>query len=441
MQPATEEEEEMELLMTDNQQLQLLGQGTYGCAFYPEINCKTHHITQSSRNYLSKIHFQDDSSKREMDIGQRIVKRVPNYRYFFAPIVESCPVQLASLRQNKIKQCNVLTNATLSNRQIMSSKVPYLGKLTLDKYFNSLFQNQYCGRLRSNTRCVNMTVTYIKKLINSYLYLITSFQKLNADVGVVHLDVKSDNIMYDTKHHLPILIDFGMSYCIDWLQLPAYLSFKYPFGVQSFSYSPWCLEVCLLTHLARHGRPKHQTMNSHGGYIDEALLKTITPPELLETYSSLCADFVKSNINHHVFTEAERQTLQSNLQNWIVRLGQNKTLESLWTSLLTSHRTWDLYAVAMMYLYEMEDSGLLNLYPSGSTELQATPVRQFLNQLKRVILAVPDQRPNGKQMFQDARALFAKMTLTNYQQITSSNMQQRAQARRKANRALLLNQN
>lgn len=273
-----DDKEEVELLMADNRQLQLLGQGTYGCAFYPEINCKTHHIARkNSRNYLSKIQFQDESLQREMDIGQRIVKRVPNYRYFYAPIVESCPVQLAHLRQNKIKQCNVLTKATLSNRPIMSSKVPYLGKLTLEKYFNSLFQNQYCGRLRSSTQCVNMTVTYIKKLVNSYLYLIQSFQKLNTDVGVVHLDVKADNIMYDTKHHLPILIDFGMSYCVDWLQLPAYLSFKYPFGVQSFSYSPWCIEVSLLTHLARYLRPQQPHTNSHGGYVDEARLKTQTP--------------------------------------------------------------------------------------------------------------------------------------------------------------------
>jgi len=448
----TKEEEELELLLTDNQQLQLLGQGTYGCAFYPEINCKTHHIVAgSSRNYLSKIQFQDESLTREIEIGQRIVKRVPNYRYYYAPIIESCPVQLANLRQNKIKQCNVLTKATLSNRPIMSSKVPYLGKLTLEKYFTSLFQKQHCTSKSANRRllppetsssseqqqCVTMTVTYIKKLVNSYLYLIPSFDTLNTKVGVVHLDVKGDNIMYDTKHHLPILIDFGMSYCIEWLQLPAYLSFKYPFGVESFSYSPWCIEVSLLTHLARYLRPKQQsqTINRHGGYVDETLLKSTTPPELLQTFTSLCADFVKSNINsRHVFTDAERHTLQSNLQNWIVGLAQHKTLESLWTSLLASYRTWDLYAVAMMYLYEMEDSGLLLIYPSGSTDLQATPVRQFLNQLKHVILATPDQRPTGKQMVQDARALFTKMTLTNYLQITSANLQ----ARKKARRILLL---
>lgn len=162
---------------------------------------------------------------------------------------------------------------------------------------------------------------------------------------------------------------------------------------------------------------------------------------MIETYKSLCADFVRENINSQVvFTDAERQTLLANLQTWIVRLAQNKTLESLWTSLLSSHRTWDLYAVAMMYLYEMEDSGLLNLYPSGSTELQASPVRQFLNQLKHVILAVPDQRPAGKQMFQEARALFAKMTLTNYQQISAAKIQQKVQAvaMKKAKRSLLL---
>lgn len=430
-------QEEYELLMTDNQQLQLLGQGTYGCAFYPEINCKTHHIAQSSssRNYLSKIQFQDDSLQREIDIGQRIVKRVSNYRYFYAPIIESCPVQLAHLRQNKIKQCNVLTKASLSNRPIVSSKVPYLGKLTLDKYFNTLFQNQYCEKSRSNTtQCIHMTVTYVKKLINSYIYLIQSFQKLNNEVGVVHLDVKSDNIMYDAKHHLPILIDFGMSYCIDWLQLPAYLSFPYPFGVKSFSYSPWCIEVSLLTHLARYLRPTTTTTikNRHGGYVDETLLKTVTPPELIESYQTLCKEFVHNNLySRQVFTDVERQTMESQLQTWIVRLAQNKTIESLWTSLLSSYRTWDLYAVAMMYIYEMKDSGLLTLQSTES-------VRQFLNQLKHVILTLPHERPAAKQMFQDARSLFSKMTQNNYQQLVTAKIKQQkiAAVMKKAKRAV-----
>jgi serine/threonine protein kinase len=439
MQTQTEKEEELELIM-DNQQLQLLGQGTYGCAFYPEISCKTHHVVKgsSSTQYLSKIQIKDKSLQRELDIGQRIVKRIPNYRYFVAPIIESCPVQLSSLRQNKIKQCNVLTKASLSNRTIVSSKVPYLGKLTLEKYFHTLFHQQHCINNKNQTsKCVSMSVTYLKKLINTYLYLIQSYQKLNVDVGVVHLDVKADNIMYDAKHHLPIIIDLGMSYCVEWLQMPAYLSFKYPFGIQTMSYSPWCIEVSLLTHLAHYLR-RGTTPNRHGGYLDEALLKSPTPPELIATYQNFCVDYVKNNITiREVFTDAERQTYQTELQRWVASL-QSKTIESLWTSLLSTYRDWDQYALALTYLCEMHDSDLLHLFPKPeSGVVVATPVWAFVHLLKRVILSIPGQRPSSQQLFQEARALFAKMTLTNYQRVSSVKLPPaRAVAKKNAQRAV-----
>lgn len=290
-------------MVKDNQELELLGQGTYGCAFYPEINCKTHHIHPgTSRNYLSKIQYEDESLKRELKIGARIAKMFPNYRYYYAPIVESCPVQLSELKQNKIKQCQVLTKYSNNDdkKRIVSSKIPFVGKSTLNKYFNSLFQHKkkQCKIDTRHHHCRAATVTYLKKMVNTYLYLIGSFQKLNADIGVVHLDVKGDNIMYDTKNDIPILIDFGLSFCIEWLQLPKYLEFPYAFGVQSFSYSPWCIEVSLLTYLARQVRRTDSSYrNAHGGYLDEQIfLKTPISEEWLQTYQTYCRDFVKSNL-------------------------------------------------------------------------------------------------------------------------------------------------
>jgi hypothetical protein len=280
-----------------------------------------------------------------------------------------------------------------------------------------------------------MAITYLKKLINTYLYLLPSFQKLNADVGVVHLDVYSKNIMYDAKNNLPIIIDFGMSYCIDWLQLPAYLSFKYPFGVQSFSYAPWCLEVSLLTHLARHLRPTNDQPNKHGGYLDETLLKSPVSQELIRTYQAFCVDFVNANLRSILFTDADRQTLLTNLQTWIGNLAaKTKTHDALWTALLASYRTWDIYAISIMYLHEIDDAGL-----TTTTTTVATVVRSFVDQLKRVILAVPDQRPTVGQLFQEAKALFSKMTLTNYQQVQAVKLAPAQQKRAERNLQILAN--
>lgn len=391
--------------MSDNDQLELLGQGTYGCAFYPEINCQTHHIAKSNdaRQFLSKIQFQDESLAREVEVGKRIVKRVPNYRYFFAPIVSSCNVALSQLRQNKIKQCGVLNrNLDPQGVVVVSSKVPYLGKQTLEKYFSSLFDKRVCVVHRD--KCKSMTTIYLNRLINTYLYLLSAFVKLNGELGIVHLDVKADNIMYDAKNKVPVIIDFGMSYCVaDWLQYPKYLEIKHPFGVESFSYSPWCLEVSLLTHLARQVRRKN-AQNRLGGYADEQIFLGAVPTTLRETYMGLCREFVDKNLSVTIFTAEERQRALSQWQAWVTALLRQKTVAACWTALLASYQTWDLYAVAMMYLYEMEDSGVM--------EQQDATTSAFVNHLKGVILANPPQRPRAAQMSNDARKLFVRVPAT-----------------------------
>lgn len=419
--PPPKKDTEYELLVKDNQELELLGQGTYGCAFYPEISCKTHHIQPAtSRKYLSKIQYEDESLKRELKIGARIAKMFPNYRYYYAPIVESCPVQLSELKQNKIKQCQVLTKYSNNKKRIVSSKIPFVGKWTLNKYFNSLFQNKktQCRIDSRHHRCRSATVTYLKKLVNAYLYLIGSFQKLNADIGVVHLDVKGDNIMYDTKNDIPILIDFGLSFCIEWLQLPKYLEFPYAFGVQSFSYSPWCIEVSLLTYLARQvKRPDPLYKNAHGGYLDEQIfLKTPISEEWLQTYQAYCRDFVESNLKegNNDFSAEEIQKLTTDLQTWIVDLvKKSKTLDVLWTALLQTYKTWDVYAVSKMYLNEMIDTGL-------TSASAASPIREFTAQLKRVILSLPSERPPPSKLLQDTRAIFTKMSKSSYGQVAAA---------------------
>jgi|LauGreDrversion4_1035100.scaffolds.fasta_scaffold85311_1 hypothetical protein len=404
---------ELELLTQDNQELELLGQGTYGCAFYPEITCQTHHISKTSRNFLSKIQLDDDSLQREIQVGKRIVQKLPTYRAFFAPVTESCPVQLSRLRQDKIQQCDVLKKQ--QSKRIVSSKIPFVSKVTLGEYFS-------LTKKKSSS-----TVEYVKKLINTYLYLLKSFNVLNTQLGIVHLDVKNDNIM--SKNGRPILIDFGLSYCIDWLQYPKYLEFKYPFGIQSYSYSPWCIEICFLTEVARHvrGGVVPGAKNQHGGYADEATFQSPVPSSLLDSFKTHAQDFVDHNFPANLFSDAERKLYLTQLQAWIDALPQ-KSVSALWTAILSSYNTWDLYAVAMTYLEELSHSGLLRenrveLSHSGllrsDDEQQTTfsPIRAFIRQLKTTLLAMPGKRPLAMQLFQDARAIFAKMSSSNYKTI------------------------
>lgn len=417
-----EKESEMELLTRDNQQLQLLGQGAYGCAFYPEINCKTHHIDAQSRGaFLSKIQYADESLDREMFVGKLIVQKLPQtYRNHFAPIVESCPVALSQLKQNKIRQCDVLTRYATKKQNIVSSKIPFVGKQTMIKYFDALFKPEACQNQCKTGQCDSCktaaTKVYLKQVLGTYRYLISSFDKLDRVVGAVHLDVKNDNIIYDEKNAVPIVIDFGMSYPIAPLMLPEYLKFPYPFGIQSFSYAPWCIEVSLMARVARDLKRANRSKNQHGGYLDEALLKSVVPPTLVSVYQSECANFVKNIFTKYsssFISPTEMADFTNQLQQWIATLAQNKTFESLWTALVNTHSTWDLYSLAMTYLRELHNNDV------GRDLL--------VNQLKSVVLAVPGQRPSAQQMSLAVKAIQKKIKQNKNALVIKRNPPQAAQ--------------
>ena len=55
----------------------LLGEGGYGCVFYPAINCKG--IEDTNQNFVSKLTLHDKNSTREIDIGKKNTKNKKLY--------------------------------------------------------------------------------------------------------------------------------------------------------------------------------------------------------------------------------------------------------------------------------------------------------------------------------------------------------------------------
>ena len=49
--------------------IQIIGQGTYGCVYRPNIDCQTKKI--DSKQFLSKIQRKDKTSKNEIVIGKK----------------------------------------------------------------------------------------------------------------------------------------------------------------------------------------------------------------------------------------------------------------------------------------------------------------------------------------------------------------------------------
>ena len=87
--------------------IHIIGQGTYGCVYRPNIDCKTKQI--GSNEYLSKMQRKDKTSKNEIIIG-KIITSLPEqiYNNRFAPILESCPIEIGKMEEGKYSTCKMI---------------------------------------------------------------------------------------------------------------------------------------------------------------------------------------------------------------------------------------------------------------------------------------------------------------------------------------------
>ena len=180
--------------------IHIIGQGTYGCVYRPNIDCKTKQI--GSNEYLSKMQRKDKTSKNEIIIG-KIITSLPEqiYNNRFAPILESCPIEIGKMEEGKYSTCKMIVQGKdkIKKTGLLSNKLQYVGKQTLGDYLESELTT------KQNTK------QYIRKVAETHIYLLKSLETLNQ-IDVIHLDLKHNNIMYDDRKGVPIIIDFGLSY-------------------------------------------------------------------------------------------------------------------------------------------------------------------------------------------------------------------------------------
>ena len=221
----------------------ILGQGTYGCVYKPEVSCGDG--KSESKIYISKVQNDDKTSKHEVKIG-RLIKKIPKYGLRYGPIIKSCNLNYAKITDTELSACKMYIRGKRKNSEakFLTSKLKYIGKYTLSEYMNSIL-------LKKDVTTEQNAGQYSKIIAETHLYLLESVSIMNAN-GILHMDLKSNNIMYDSEGNIPIIIDFGLSYETRLLDMSEYEeNAKTPFGVDIGSYTPWCIEIILLSYIAR----------------------------------------------------------------------------------------------------------------------------------------------------------------------------------------------
>ena len=177
--------------------------GAQGCVFKPALKC-THQPRNPNDGNISKLEPKEsaESEMREYDQIRQHLKQIPNYQNYFsmnATLCEPDPLEphdlvkfddvCTNMHALNINSANV--NANLSKLRMIN--MPDLG-IDLKVWIEQAPFN--AGRLRKlNDHVSNL--------------LIRAIAPMNR-LGVIHNDLKSENVMIDENNHSRI-IDWGLA--------------------------------------------------------------------------------------------------------------------------------------------------------------------------------------------------------------------------------------
>lgn len=380
-------------------QPKLIGKGSYGCIYNPHVNCSSNFDTDSTQKtsnikYISKIQvltkdqlysdylksIKEDSQEfiklnltggvlKETLFGQ-IIQSIPQYYMYFSPILVSCPIDINILSLEEINKCDIFDethNSSISKiNQYVNSKIQYIEGTSLSDYFKEILKKQ--PRI------------FVKQFIQTYHHLMKSIALLQKGPDstsiVIHYDLKDNNIIFDTKRGIPIIIDFGLSF-----SKKALFEFDHPkilkdiFYIYYETYAPWCIDIVILS------------------YITQNILLKAGDDSINEIYE-------KGKVNVTELKQIVEQFINNNeILKWLNGLSEfnelNTKMKNQWYSYIDSFEgkswkdfiidlrqryvLWDTYSVSICFLNYLRDLNVLN----GNYEM-SPPLKQMIQYLVRI---------------------------------------------------------
>jgi len=332
--------------------VKFINQGTYGCVFRPAINCKGNLLKP---NFITKIQSEKANSDKETKIGYKI-KKMKGYSKYFAPILKTCNISLANIKNDEIKKCDFIDNHTT---KIISNKMKYVGDKTLLDYFIHILEE----------KPDNISET----IFDCYLHLLEGIELLQQN-NIIHYDLKENNIMFDETQDYPIIIDFGLSFKTS--NLHKYKELVEAFYVYAPDYKTWCFETNIVSYIINNIQKNDLDDN-----ISISLLNKVID------------DIFKENLMFTHFKPSKNSNLQGNnetykqsLKDFIAQYS-DLSYRELIDILLTFSYSWDNYSLAVIFLYSIYKLELNETYI----------MTKLITLLKQIIFSTPDVRIDIKE--------------------------------------------
>jgi len=245
----------MDLLSDVKTASDFLGEGSYGCVYYPGIDCKGKKNTKKTVTKVQEINFY---SKNEKKIGLYIKKHIKNFKHFYGSIIKACIITFDIVEKSNLdlKKCSVLfedynssyanananANAlyytedteTIEDTQTKETKEDTLKSHVNNEYFlmysyyikNKTLKDYYGASsvdigssigtsVDASTSISTSTsnINFVISVLNNFSYLLTALSLLNK-YKIIHNDLHVNNILINLKTNKPVIIDFGLSFLI-----------------------------------------------------------------------------------------------------------------------------------------------------------------------------------------------------------------------------------
>lgn len=341
--------------------IRLLDQGTYGCVFYPGVSCSG---KIEKTQYITKVQKKENTSENELKIG-KIIQKIKLFEMYFAPIISSCPIQLAKIEQEEIEKCELFKD----DAKFISNKIRYVGENTLQKHLMS--------RLHSDI------YTFLPHFLETHIYLIHCLEKL-ANINVVHYDIKENNIIFDAVNHVPIIIDFGISFDVKLVEKK---DFEKVFYSYYDKYSPWCLEITMISFIVKE---------------NDWDIRPISVEKL-----NTMIDLFFAN-NYVMIIIAKERDIKPYIKQWkaTVRKFIHKKGMVFVKELLKKWDTWDHYSISVTYLFMLYDFHWFS--------------KDFLFQYQTLlmdhILSIPEKRMSSAKLLEKIQEIGENIDTSKYNQ-------------------------
>ena len=317
----------------------LIGQGVYGCVYYPNYTCKgkvkkDKYVSKLVRNGKNYVNY-------EYEIG-KIIKKINNYQDNFIIQEKKCNIKTDVFMSiiNKNTDCKIGSDTSYS---ILHSK--YIESNT---YYNFLKKNK---------------VTTLKQEL-LFIYDIFNKITLMGNVNIIHMDLHLDNILIDKNNKLYI-IDFGVSLNKNKFFIKKKINYKYLINNWfhiDFRYTSYPLEYFFISYIIKHN----------------LLITNKSIKFIITTYYE--------NTDKFIFPDKELYIKMA--YNFFIKIPKDKDI--FITELLSYSNTWDSYKIGIIivnlykHLYDESFKDILRLiiHPNPSKRLTS---KSFINQYKNYL--------------------------------------------------------